>query len=184
MISNTLSRVSIRRPRRRAGALTLWLAAGFLILASVPVAAQVPDQAATALEVAPGDTPVREDRRALDIVTEPGVEVPNAVGQFTTAVENREPVDQVTFVSSETPSIIFYSDLRGLEGQTVLHRWIFAGETMAEVPFEVGGPRWRVWSSKDLLPVWVGDWTVEIVDGAGEVIAAETFTYSAPGDGA
>jgi hypothetical protein len=106
--------------------------------------------------------------------------LPSVMAQFTTAIENREPVDQVTFVSNDVKTIYFYSDLRGFEGQTVTHRWLHDGETRAEVEFEVGGPRWRVWSSKDLLEDWIGDWTVEIVSAAGEVVAAETFTYSAP----
>ena len=106
---------------------------------------------------------------------------PSALAQFTTAVENREPIDQVTFVSNDVRKIFFFSDLRDLAGRTVIHRWIHGGETQAEVSFDVGGPRWRVWSSKDLLPDWIGDWTVEIVSD-GEVIAAETFTYS-PVDG-
>ena len=106
---------------------------------------------------------------------------PNALAQFTTAVEDREPVDQVTFVSNDVRKIFFFSDLRNLAGQTVIHRWIHEGETRAEVRFEVGGPRWRVWSSKELLEDWIGDWTVEIVTGEGEVIAAETFTYSPAG---
>lgn len=106
---------------------------------------------------------------------------PSALAQFTTAVENREPIDQVTFVSNDVRKILFFSDLRGLAGRTVTHRWIYDGEVRAEVDFEVRGPRWRVWSSKELLEDWLGDWTVEIVTDDGEVIAAETFTYSAPG---
>ena len=106
--------------------------------------------------------------------------LPVVVAQFTTAIEDREPIDQVTFVQTDIKKIYFFTDLRGLEGQTVLHRWIFADKAVAEVPFEVRGPRWRVWSSKELLPEWLGDWTVEIVNGDGEVMAAETFSYSAP----
>ena len=65
-----------------------------------------------------------------------------------------------------------------MQGEEVLRS--FRGENRAEVRFEVGGPRWRVWSSKELEPEWIGDWTVEVVREDGEVIAAETFTYSAP----
>ena len=36
---------------------------------------------------------------------------------------------------------------------------------MAEVSFETGGQRWRVYSSKRLLPDWLGEWTVVLVDG-------------------
>jgi len=120
---------------------------------------------------------------------------PSVLAQFTTGVENREPIDQVSFVENEAQKIFFFTDLRGLEGRTVLHRWIYDGNVVAEVSFDVRGPRWRVWSSKELLSDWIGDWTVEIVvtgpsdadgdDGAPvagieEVIAAETFTFSAP----
>jgi hypothetical protein len=107
--------------------------------------------------------------------------LPSALAQFTTGVENREPIDQVTFVGSDVRKITFFSDLRALAGHTVTHRWIYQGKTVAEIPFVVGGPRWRVWSSKKLLEDWLGDWTVEIVTDDGEVIAAETFTYSASG---
>jgi hypothetical protein len=121
---------------------------------------------------------------ALNDPTEQAEEAsgPSATAQFTTAVENREPVDQVTFVPNEARQISFFSELQGLGGRTVTHRWSYQGEIVAEVPFDVGGPRWRVWSTKDLKPDWIGDWTVEIVLDDGEVIGAETFTYSAPED--
>jgi len=48
---------------------------------------------------------------------------------------------------------------------------------MAEVPFDVRGRRWRVWSSKKLQPDWIGNWTVSVVKQDGEVLAAESFTY-------
>lgn len=103
-----------------------------------------------------------------------------ALAQFTTAIENREPIDHVTFVANDVEKVFFYTDLRDLEGQTISHRWLYNGTVMSHVPFEVRGPRWRVWSSKKLIPDLIGDWTVEIVTEEGEVIAAETFTYTAP----
>ena len=109
------------------------------------------------------------------------VERPSALAQFTTSVEDREPVDQITFVDNDVRRIFFFSDLRGLAGRTVTHRWMHEGEVRAEVAFDVRGPRWRVWSSKALLEGWLGDWTVEIVADDGEVIAAETFTYKDAG---
>ena len=118
---------------------------------------------------------------AQDIEPEVVEGVPSALAQFTTAVENREPVDQVSFVANDVREIILFSDLRQLQGRTVTHRWIHDGEVQAEVDFEVRGPRSRVWSSKALLEEWLGDWTVEIVTDDGEVIAAETFTYTDAG---
>jgi hypothetical protein len=100
-----------------------------------------------------------------------------ALARFTTAVENREPVDAVTFLENDATRIYFYTDLRDLSGETIVHRWELGGEVMAEVPFAVGSDRWRVWSSKRLLPAWTGDWTVAVVKGDGEVIASESFTF-------
>ena len=107
-------------------------------------------------------------------------EAPAVIAQFTTGIENREPVDQISFVRNDVRKVFFFSDLRGLAGTTIVHRWIHDDQTMAEVRFEVAGPRWRVWSSKDMMPDWIGDWTVEVVTNEGEVLAAETFTYTAP----
>ncbi len=100
-----------------------------------------------------------------------------ALVQFTTGVENHEPVDAVTFLGNDVREILFYSDLRDLGGATVIHRWEYMGEVTAEVPFEVRGERWRVWSSKRLQPEQVGDWSVSVVAPDGEVLAVEAFSY-------
>jgi len=100
-----------------------------------------------------------------------------ARAQFTTAIEAREPVDKVTILSNDINKVYFFSELRNLQGQAVTHRWTLAGKVMAEVTFNVGGPRWRVNSSKALLPGWVGDWTVAVVDEAGAVVSETTFQY-------
>jgi len=102
-----------------------------------------------------------------------------ALAQFTTAIEEREPVDQVSFIGTDVNKIYFYSDLREMTGTVVTHKWIYGGNVMAEVDFAVKGPRWRVWSSKALEPKYVGDWTVEVVTSDGEVLASETLTLSA-----
>jgi len=100
-----------------------------------------------------------------------------ARAQFTSAIEQREPVDEITILSNNINKIHFFSELRDLQDQTVTHRWMFAGKVMAEVSFNVGGPRWRVNSSKTLLPGWVGDWVVAVVDGSGNVVAEYSLQY-------
>ena len=97
---------------------------------------------------------------------------------FTSEIADREPVDQITALENDVTSIYFFSELIGLEGQTVVHRWEHNGEMLAEVPFEVGGPRWRVYSSKKLDPLWLGEWSVRVVDGAGNELSLDRFTYS------
>lgn len=102
-------------------------------------------------------------------------EVARAV--FTTGIDNREPVDQVSQLPGTANQIYFFTELRNMEGQSITHRWEYGGEVMAEIGFDIGGPRWRIWSSKTLMPAWGGEWTVSVVSSSGEVIASESFTY-------
>ena len=49
---------------------------------------------------------------------------------------------------------------------------------MAEIPFYVGGSRWRVWSSKNLEPSWVGEWKVSVTRSDGTVLESKRFHYA------
>ena len=44
------------------------------------------------------------------------------------------------------------------------HRWTYNGEVKASVEFNVRGPRWRVYSSKNMTPEWTADWTVDVLE--------------------
>jgi hypothetical protein len=96
---------------------------------------------------------------------------------FARHIEQREPVDKVSRLQPSAEQVYYFTELRDMAGQTVTHRWKYRGETKAEVAFEVGGPRWRVYSSKDFLPDWTGEWTVEVVTGDGQVVHRDTITY-------
>jgi len=97
---------------------------------------------------------------------------------FTSQIVDREPVDSLSELSNNSDRIYFFTDLRGLTGQIVTHRWEHEGQIMAEIKFKVGnGPRWRVYSSKNLLPTWTGQWTVSVVDEHGTSLNVSTFNY-------
>jgi hypothetical protein len=101
---------------------------------------------------------------------------------FTSEIQNREPTDTISSLSNDHNKIYFFSELTGLGGQIITHRWEYQDKTMAEIKFNVGGPRWRVWSSKTLLPQWTGEWRVSIIDGSGNKIAEQTFNYTEAGE--
>jgi len=48
---------------------------------------------------------------------------------------------------------------------------------MYRINFDIKGPRWRVWSSKRLLPKLSGSWTVNILDANDQVIKSNSFVY-------
>lgn len=96
---------------------------------------------------------------------------------FTRNVEEREPVENLQNLTNENGEIKFFTELRDMSGQTAIHRWEYDGKVVAEVEFNVKGPRWRVWSSKSLVPEWTGDWKVSVINGAGEVISEKNLSY-------
>lgn len=99
--------------------------------------------------------------------------------QFTTAVNNRVPADNITSLDNSHNQVFFFTVLKDAAGQTITHRWQYNGQTMAEVKFEPKANHWRVWSSKTLMPGQTGTWTVEVLDGSGNVLASKTLDYTA-----
>ncbi len=98
---------------------------------------------------------------------------------FTTEVSEHEPTDKVEKLQSNYRRVFYFTELQDMSGQTAIHRWEYNGNVMAETKFTVSGPRWRVWSSKNLLPSWTGEWKVSVLNGVGDVISEDVFSYVA-----
>ena len=97
---------------------------------------------------------------------------------FTIGVDNREPVLSVDSISSNAyTSISFFTELTDLSGHNITHQWMHADKVMFEKTFEVNAARWRVWTSKTLIPSWTGQWTVNVLDGDRSVISSTSFDY-------
>ncbi len=97
---------------------------------------------------------------------------------FTSGIAKREPVDTIKDTSDVEQKVFFFTEFKGMEGQTLIHRWSYLGEVRAEVTFKVRAWRWRVYSSKVLISEWASDWTVDVVDGNGTVLVTKTLTNS------
>lgn len=113
---------------------------------------------------------------------EPAIPNPDwkvARAQFTTAIKDREPVDEVVLTGPPVMELYFFTDLRHLEGRTVTHRWEYEGKLISLKPFMVEGPRWRVFSKKEILPEQVGEWSVTVLDESGWPLHTELFRYEA-----
>jgi hypothetical protein len=118
-----------------------------------------------------------------DPAAEPGHPVVPASGrvtraQFTSEVKNLEPLDSLMTLRNDKTRIAYFTEIRDMAGQTVMHRWEYNGKLMAEIPFKVGAARWRVYSTKTLDPSWVGEWKASVVDSAGSSLSVNTFTYT------
>ncbi|MBX2826124.1 MAG: DUF2914 domain-containing protein [Gammaproteobacteria bacterium] len=93
-----------------------------------------------------------------------------ARAQFTTLVEDREPIDNLATTSTALPKLFFFTEFIGMTGQELTHRWRYFDEVVAEIDFSIKGPRWRVNSYKSLTSELSGDWAVEIVNSEGTIL--------------
>jgi hypothetical protein len=97
--------------------------------------------------------------------------------QFTLDVVDREPVDQVDSLDTSHRQISYFTELKDMQGHTITHQWIYDDQVLFEKSFEVGGPRWRVWSSKTLLPGQTGTWVVNTLDDDRTQLSSQSFLY-------
>lgn len=135
---------------------------------SAPAAQSAP--AAKESNTAPASTAVQKQ----DVAEQSGFSKGSVMRSiFTSDIKDREPTDKINNTSDE--KVFYFTELRDMNGQTATHRWEHDGKVISEMKFNVGGNRWRVWSSKNFLPQSSGDWKVSVLNGAGEVISEEVL---------
>jgi hypothetical protein len=100
---------------------------------------------------------------------------------FTTAVEAKEPLDQVESIiraqGEPLTRLYYFTELKNMQDERVTHRWEYQGEAVAEISFEVRGARWRVFSSKNLVPSMEGEWHVVVTDSQGQELVRDRIYY-------
>ena len=88
----------------------------------------------------------------------------------------RDPISSPIVVGpGRGKRVVLYTELRGLAGETISHRWERDGQTIAVMPVQVKGDRWRVHSSKRLTPALRGSWKVVVTDSHGATLASRSF---------
>lgn len=143
--------------------LTLWGVMG--LVAAAAIAAAEPRPATVPLSPGPS--------------AKPAVFISGVVTRslFTRDIRNREPVDTVSALENQHNRIVYFTEIRGMTGQRVVHRWEYNGKIIMEVPIKVQTGRWRAYSVKTLHPGWTGEWKASVVDAAGGSLSVNTFTY-------
>ena len=96
---------------------------------------------------------------------------------FTRQVKDLEPVDTVSVLTNDITRITYFTEIHGMAGQTITHRWEYNGKILLEKKHEVGSSRWRAYTSKILDPTMLGEWKASVVDAAGGTLSVNTFTY-------
>ncbi len=106
----------------------------------------------------------------------PHENISNAV--FALNVEDRVPINIVEEADNSLGKIYFFTNIRNLDGERITHRWIYKDKIMADVSFDINGPRWRVWSSKNLWYTWIGKWKVQVLRMDGSLLYEKIFNYT------
>jgi len=97
---------------------------------------------------------------------------------LTTDVVDREPVNVLkndVKLAQISNSLSFFSELRNMQGQTVRHQWYYQDQQLASIELAVSSPRFRTYSTKNIMPEQLGDWRVEVIDAEGNLLAQKEF---------
>ena len=132
-----------------------------------PVTAPTPAAPPSAPSVTASPAPVASPAA---VTTAPGV----ARSAFTSAIAAREPTNQLTRINAGQ-QVYYFTELVGLQGRVVNHRWERDGAFQLGLQFPVTGSPWRVHSSKNISPNLPGTWTVTVQNDDGTILKRETL---------
>lgn len=117
------------------------------------------------------------DDKDRKLLVEQGV----ALAQFTTRISKRYPADDVALLDNPHQAITFFTEVRGMAGHIITHRWTYGGTVEYETNFQIRGPKWKFWSTRILPAEKAGRWRVEVLDENGTVLADRDLNYQPAG---
>ena len=92
------------------------------------------------------------------------------------SVADREPVGAGEEFPSNVGQLAAWTRVTGAANTTIEHVWRHQGnEDVIQLSIGAGSP-WRTWSRKTIPSDWTGQWTFQVRDADGSVIATTTFT--------
>lgn len=89
----------------------------------------------------------------------------------------REPVDIIgerIARASFAKKLYYFTEVNGLKGKLVRHKWYFQDQLQADVELTVYAERYRTYSSKNIAALQLGMWRVELV-AEGKTLASKQF---------
>lgn len=109
---------------------------------------------------------------------DPQPQAPLSRALFTSAVQQAEPVDTLSEFTGDAVQIFFFTEIRDMAGEAVMHTWEHNGSVVASMRFHVEEPAARLWSSRLLTPNMQGTWRVVVTDASGAILAEKTLDYN------
>ncbi len=103
----------------------------------------------------------------------PGVNI----AAFTTEIRRRYPADNIGVLTDPNQAVSFFTEINGMKGEVIVHRWVYGGAVQFEAVFNVMSPSWRVWSTQLLPSQMPGEWMVEVVNAEGEILESRSLKF-------
>ncbi|AOT09983.1 DUF2914 domain-containing protein [Pseudoalteromonas luteoviolacea] len=97
---------------------------------------------------------------------------------LTTGIEDREPINVLKHLVEPNrfqEKLYFFTEIKGLQGEVVQHLWFHQDQLMADITLPVSTPRYRTYSSKNIMPSQTGEWRVEVITQGGQLLAQKSF---------
>ena len=92
------------------------------------------------------------------------------------------PISNLSILDSTAERVVFYTEINGIPGIPVAHRWIYEGVLVATIVLPVNANYVRVWSWLSVDDSMVGNWEAQVVDINGYVLAVRPFQIVNPKD--
>lgn len=100
--------------------------------------------------------------------------------QLTTKIVDSEPVGEVSSpikAGEKTPvPLYFFAELADMKGQTVFHEWLLDDKLVSKKTVNVSDNNWRTSSRQMVAFTTNSNWTVRLVNTAGQVLTEKKFT--------
>lgn len=79
--------------------------------------------------------------------------------------------------ATAVPQLALYSEIKGLNGQSIEHLWYYEGKLMTRIKLPVKLDYWRTYSRKEFDSSQKGEWRVEILDPQQNLLFSHHFHY-------
>jgi hypothetical protein len=124
-------------------------------------------------EVKQEESEVKEETEKFKEPSETGLKVEMKIG---TGIDEREIIGEGESFGAEVGKIYVWCVVEGAqEPTTIKHVWYYKGNNMAEIPLSIKYARHRTWTFKTIMPQWVGDWEVQILDQDDKLLTKKAF---------
>jgi hypothetical protein len=100
---------------------------------------------------------------------------------ITTRIFRGGPVDAVQRISSSSIHELYcYTKIVAPDDgeREIVHVWYRNGEMISRCHLPVSGTSWRTYSKKLITPDMAGEWRVEVLDSAGNLLETKKFVLN------